>query len=320
MTRWKTSHNFAATSSKYMEPFKKILVCLDQSDLDNDIINATNKICELSPREVTFINVIPDFQVPDEMKKAFPKLVENALNERKEEIREILKEKFVWPNADVVIKVVQGQPAKAIISYANKGNFDLIISGRKEESSGVLKSRLARRSDCSFMMISENSKFNLRRILVPIDFSENSKLALERAVVFAGLVPEEVEVFAQNIYTVPSGYHYTGKSYDEFAEVMRQNSEKEFKNFMKGVDHGDQEIKPIYSLNDNDEFVSDIRDQARTLNVDLIIIGAKGQTAASAIFIGSKAERIVQMKTDTNMLVERKKGEKSGFMDFIDEL
>lgn len=303
-----------------MERYKKILVCLDQTNLDLDLINATNKICELMPREVTFINIIPDFNVPDDMKKAFPNLMENALSERKEEIREFLKEHFSWPDADIEIKVVQGQPAKSILKFANQGDYDLIVAGRKKSGSGVLKSRLARRANCSFLMIAEGSQFGMTSILVPVDFSDNSRLALEKAVDFARLVPNNVEIYAQNIYTVPSGYHYTGKTYDEFAGVMKENAEKDFEKFFKTVDNDGKKITPIYSHNDNDVFVSDIRDQAQNLGAELIIIGAKGQTTTSALFIGSKAERIVQMETNSSMLVVRKKGDKSGFMDFIDEL
>lgn len=303
-----------------MEPYKKILVCLDLTHIDHDVIAATNKICDMSPREVTFINVIPDFDIPEEMQKAFPNLIENAIEERKAEIREFLKEHFEWPNADIVIKVVQGQPAKAILKYSVKGDYDLIIAGRKKKGSGILRSRLARRADCSFLMIAEGRKFDLNKILVPVDFSDNSKLALEKAVHYARLVPNLVKIYAQNIYTVPTGYRYTGKTYDEFAEIMKENAMKDYEVFFRTVDNDGKKIRPIYSLNDNDEFVSDIRDEAKKRKIDLVIIGAKGQTPTSALFIGSKAERIVQMNIDCSMLVVRRKGEKAGFMDFIDEL
>ena len=169
-------------------------------------------------------------------------------------------------------------------------------------------------------MIAEGHRFDLKKILVPVDFSDYSRVAVEKAVDFARLVPNEVEIFAQNIYSVPQGYHYTGKSKEEFAEIMKDNSQKEYNAFMTTVNNDGKEIKPIFSHDDNEIFVSDIRDEAARLDVDLIIIGAKGQTSTSALFIGSKAERIVMMDTDSSMLMLRKKGDKSGFIDFIDSL
>jgi nucleotide-binding universal stress UspA family protein len=289
--------------------------------MDLELIAATGILCELAPREVHFINVIRDFTIPDALKKEFPDLLEKAKTERKEQLRAVLNEHFSWPDVDVHLKIAQSEPpAKAILKYAAKQDIDLIVAGRKKTGAAVLRSRLARRADCSFLMIAEGHKFDLKRILVPVDFSEYSKYALEKAVDFARLVPNLVEIYAQNVYSVPQGYHYTGKTREEFAQIMLDNSKKEYKAFMKKVDNDGKKINPIFSHDNNEEFVSDIRDEATRLNADLIIIGAKGQTSTSALFIGSKAERIVMMQTDSSMLVIRDKGDKAGFMDFIDAL
>jgi len=304
-----------------MERYQKILVCLDQSERDINLIKVGSKICELSPREITFVNVLREFDLPDQLKKEFPNFMDKAVEERKTEIRASVKEHFSWPDVDVNIKILQGQPAKAILKFASNNDIDLIISGRKtSDTLGVVRSRLARRADCSFLMIADGRQFELDRILVPIDFSEYSKMAILKAVDLAMLVPNEVEIYAQNIYAVPSGYHYAGKTFEEFAQIMKDNAMKDYQSFMKTVDTGGKEIKPIYSHDDNENFVSDVRDQAKKLDASLIIIGAKGQTATSALLIGSRAERLVMMETKSSMLVVREKGQKSGFKEFLREL
>ena len=308
-----------------MEKYDRILVCLDQSPLDVEIIRAADRICELSPREIIFINVIRDFTIPEEMLKEFPHFMEQALDERRSQIKSSVLTHFKHTELHFQIEVVQGDsPAKAILQFANGKQIDLIIAGRKKKStsSGVLMSRLARRSDCSFLMIAEGKPFDFTRILVPVDFSEHSALAIMKALDFANLssTPEKVEIFAQNVYTVPSGYHTTGKTHKEFAEIMKENAMKSYEAFIKGIDLAGKKIKPIYSLNDNDEFVSDIREQAKRHKTDLIIIGARGQTATSMLFLGSKAERIVMMHTGASMLVVRRRGDKAGFRDLLQEL
>jgi len=304
-----------------MESYKKILVCLEYSSLDTELIIAASRLSELQPKEIIFINVIPEFNLPEEVAAQFPNFEENTKKERKAELSEKISKHYpADAKASAKIEILQGQPAKAILKYAAKNKIDLIISGRKKNSLGVVKSRLARRADCSFLMIAEGLPFDLKRILVPVDFSEHSKLAVENAIEIAKIMPRKVEIFAQNVYSVPAGYHYTGKSYEEFAEIMRQNAEKDFKSFIRKVNTQGIKIKPIYSLDDNEDFVSDIKDEARKLEAELIIVGAKGQTSASALFIGSRAERIVMMPVHTSMLVVRKPGDKSGFMDFFQEL
>jgi len=304
-----------------MKVFHKILVCLEYSHLDVDLIRAVSQISKMEPDEIIFANVVPDFNLPEEVAAEFPNFEKNTIDERHKHLSEKIERHYSGStHLNQRIEILTGQPAKAILKFASKENVDLIISGKKKNSLGVVKSRLARRADSSFLMIAEGLPFDLRKILVPIDFSEHSKLAIEKAIQFARIMPKEVEIYAQNVYNVPAGYHYTGKSHKEFAQVMRENAEKDFRHFIQNIDTQGLDVKPIYSLDDNDDFVSDIKEHAEEMEVDLVIIGAKGQTSASALFIGSRAERIVMMPVHTSMLVTRKRGEKSGFMDFLQEL
>jgi nucleotide-binding universal stress UspA family protein len=304
-----------------MALYRKILVALEYSSIDRELIRASARLQELGTEEIIFVNVIPEFNLPEEISAQFPHFEENTIRERKEQLMEKIRQYFVGSDhVRTCVEILQGQPAKNLLKYASRHKVDLIVSGKKKNSLGVVKSRLARRADCSFLMIAEGLPFDLKRILVPIDFSEHSELAIQNAIAFAKIMSRDVEIFAQNVYNVPAGYHYTGKSYEDFAAVMKKNAEKDFQKFLRKVDTQGIEIKPIYSLDDNDDFVSDIQDKAEELEAGLVIVGAKGQTAASALFIGSRAERIVMMPVHTSMLVVRKPGEKSGVLDFIQEL
>ena len=52
-------------------------------------------------------------------------------------------------------------------------------------------------------------------------------------------------------------------------------------------------ISEVYSQDVNDNLASDIYDLADQIHPDFIIIGAKGRTAAAALFLGSLAEKMV---------------------------
>ena len=75
-----------------MEKYQKIMVCLDQTKRDINLIKAASKICELTPREITFVNVFGDFDLPAEMKKEFPNFMEKALEDRKKDEKAEFKE------------------------------------------------------------------------------------------------------------------------------------------------------------------------------------------------------------------------------------
>jgi len=306
-----------------MEPFKEILVGLDTSELDETLIRYASFIVDNSSAErVTFVNMIRNLNIPSEVKKEFPHLLENALEERRSLIESGVKKHFN-PAKKVKIKylVKRGQ-APMLLQEARKNNIDLIIIGQKKslDGTGVTTLRLARRASCNLLIVPENVEPKANKLLVPVDFSNHAKLALEQTIDFVVKTGIKSEIICQNVYAVPAGYHYTGKSFDEFAEIMKKNAQENFRKFMKKIDTRGQEIKEVYSLDTNDNLASDIYDLADEINPDFIIIGAKGRTAAAALFLGSLAEKMVNEKMNHPLLVVRFKGKNAGVIETLREI
>ena len=306
-----------------MYKFEKILVGLDQSDMDTQLIDAVCKVCQMSgSKEVYFINFIRDFHMPEELQKEFPDLLQKAIDERLKQIKLDVERIFTCPGVNVNYIVRQGQPTKEIMNFAHSKEIDLIVLGRKNEkpSGGVIINRLARRATCSLMIIPRGQETKLDKILVPSDFSDYSKDALEKAVELARNNDGETEIVIQNVYQVPSGYHYTGKTFDEFADVMVKHAEKDFKKFVSGLDLSDVKTTTLYTLDRLEDVITYIYSEARSQEADIVIIGAKGRTAAAALFIGSKAEKLIQINQEIPMIIVRPKGKSAGFREYLKEL
>lgn len=308
-----------------MEITKNVLVCLDASSLDEMIIQFASFIADNSYAEkITFINVIKNLDIPDEVLKEFPDMKKNALKERKDELNLKLKQWFAPKNKlSMSLKVIPGRGAKTVLEISQKEDIDLIVVGRKtmaEGSSGILPTRLARRASCNILIIPEGSQPKLDKILIPIDFSQYSIMAVEKAVEVADRYDGKVEITAQNVYCVPTGYHYSGKSYEEFAEVMKKNAQKDYTKFIKKIDTKSVEIKPIYNLDINDNLLSDIVDLAKVLSPNCIVVGAKGRTATAALFLGSFAEKLVNAHLEFPLLLVRPKGKNVGFIDYLKDI
>jgi nucleotide-binding universal stress UspA family protein len=101
---------------------------------------------------------------------------------------------------------------------------------------------------------------------------------------------------------------------------MKKNAEKDYKKFIKKIDTKDIKVKAVYSQDINDDVTSDMIDKAREINANAIIVGAKGRTATTAFFLGSIAERLIQIDHDIPLMVVRPKGKNAGFMEFLKEL
>lgn len=304
-----------------MYKFDKILVALDNSSMDDELIMAAGYIGHLSEsKEIHFINVIKDFETPENLLKQFPDLIDNALKDRKESLEEKVKKHFKNEKPNVIIKVIKGHVLKEILSYSSSAKSDLIIVGRKNErkSGGILNTRIARRASCSLMIIPSDSALRVKNVLVPIDFSEHSTLAFELAIRIARKTGAKITT--QNVYQIPVGYHYTGKSKKEFARVMEKHAGKAFAKLCKKVNLDGIEINQVYTRSHDEHIMEDVYSVAKKINADSIIIGAKGRTAATALFIGSKAEKLIQLDEEFPLIIVRPKGKNAGIIEYLKEL
>lgn len=307
-----------------MYNFDKILVGLDLSDIDAELIKAASFVSTtFRSKEIFFYNVIRDFHLPEEVVKEFPALMEQLIVDRKQEMKARVDQYYSFPEGiKVHYMVKQGLPTKKIMKFADEKKIDLIMVGRKPKpkSGGVMINRFARRASCSLLIVPKDFKYTMERLFVPIDFSDYSVNAMEQAVAIAASNAKKVKIIAQNVFNVPQGYHYTGKSYKEFASIMMENARKDYLKFIKQIDTKNIEIEPIYSLDRHDDVISVIFHTAKKYLADMIIIGAKGRNAATALFIGTNAEKLVQIDSEIPLMVVRPKGRTAGFLEYLKEI
>jgi nucleotide-binding universal stress UspA family protein len=310
--------------SNLMYPIKKLIVCLDQSPLDQTLIAFAGFIAKVNQvKKIYFANVIKNFSLPKEMQEEFPTLIEQMLAERKAYMEELVAAQFPKiKGLELSFVVKEGNLSKKILKLAEEKSVDLILLGRKVElvGTGVASQRLSRRASCSLLIIPEKSQPKFTKFLVPSDFSEHSKNALEEGILWAKKYGGETELFFQNVFTVPSGYHFTGKSFEEFTQLLKKDSESSFKKFIRKIDTKGIQITPVYTPDEDDNPVQEIVSTALALQADVILIGAKGKTGATALHIGSMAERLIQFNNQVPLLVSRPKGKNAGVLDYLVEI
>lgn len=307
-----------------MYQIKKLIVCLDNSTLDETLVRFASFISKANQtKKIYFTNVIRNLHIPKEVLEEFPNLIDNMVEEKKTHMKEVV-DKFFGDHEGIEFSFVvkEGQLSKKILKLAHEKSADMIIVGRKVNlpGTGVISQRLARRASCSLFIVPEGSSPKMERLLVPSDFSDYSKDAMEEAILIVEKYGGQAEIVCQNVFTIPSGYHFTGKSYDEFTSIMQMHAEINFKKFIRKIDTKGIEIQPVYTQDEDDDPLEDILAKAKEINADSIVIGAKGRTAATALFIGSMAERLIQLNDQFPLLVTRPKGKNAGILDYILEI
>jgi len=315
-----------------IQEIKKVVVGLSYTDLDKELVEYTNFLAETTEVEqIHFLHVV-NIHIPPKVLKEFPNLEKEAINERKEEVQAMVKE-HCHQNCGIEysVEVIQSSnKLKGLLQAIGNFDADLVVIGRvrNKEKSSVITQRLARRAPCQILIIPEGTYdrikggARIKKLLVPIDFSDYSALALERALTIArrNKKKHEIEIVCQHVFALPSGYHLSGKTENEFAEIMCNNAKESWEEFISEIDISGVNISIEYSRDINDDLTSDIRDLAMEIDADGIIIGSKGRTATAALFLGSFAERLITNTTNFSLLVVRKKKEYDGIIDRIKKL
>ena len=139
----------------------------------------------------------------------------------------------------------------------------------------------------------------MKKILVPVDFSECSEYALEVA---SNLAKEyNAEIIALHMLMTDSPAVSTAKEMPEGMYYIKL-AEKRFEEFLdKDFLEGITLIDAVY----NCKKVEELNAYALDNDVDLIIMGSHGSSGLSEVFVGSNTEKVVR-SSDIPVLVVKK--------------
>lgn len=278
-----------------------LLVCLDGTNLDDNLLEyASMMVGFFHNTKTTFIHVAPT----------------NMDTKLHHELKEKVDAKF---NVDCEkeVVVIQGTGAHHILGWEGLKEIDLVVLGIKPRSvsTGVNATKVLNGSLCSVMLVPVTNKIDVNRVLIPLDFSENSLRSLNTALRIKEHT--DIKIFLQHVFFVPTGYSSTGKTYEEFADIMLKNKQKEYEAFKKQNELDDSKFEVIFTL-DNDQKPSDnIYEMAQEKDIDLIIIASKGRTKAASMLLGSTAVSLVHYDEDVPCLVVKDKNESMSFFDAL---
>lgn len=294
------------------------VVALDFSKMDSSILNYTRFLSTIfQPEKIHFINVIKEVEIFTYLSGEYLGYSNQLIVDQKLILEHKVNTYFENSGISYECHINSGAPFDEVIDIVFRKKADLVIAGRKKVSKGhgIVSDRLSRNLPCSFLIVPEGYEPMLHNILVATDFSNHSSLAMQEAVEI-GLVNNDIEIniIANNTYSVPMGYSKSGKSYEEFADVMKLNAAKEMNQWLKKFQY---DIKPVLTLNEDNSEEKEILKTAEENKIDLIIIGSKGQTKASLALLGSTTMKMLKLNDKIPTLIIKQPGEN---LDFIGAL
>ncbi|MGY6522138.1 MAG: universal stress protein [Mongoliitalea sp.] len=303
-----------------MKNFERAMVGLDLSEMDEIILPKVFALANLlGLKKLYFVHIAKDFVIPEEIKKNYPNLAVPVDETLEKEIQQSLKSFSIPEGLEYEIIILEGKAMLNVLKTASNKDVDLIIMGRKERlaGSGSLAKSMAQKAPCSVLFLTEDTNVDVpKKILIPMDFSSHSILTLQ----FAERVSSELgaAVLGLHIYEVPIGYYKTGKSFEEFAQLMKKHAEDDFQAFLKRNNH--PAIDCVFELKTNIGRAELIIQSAKNNNADMVMMGSRGRTGSAAVLLGSVSEDLVQKNNQLPMLIVKKKGETMGFLDALSRI
>jgi nucleotide-binding universal stress UspA family protein len=167
------------------------------------------------------------------------------------------------------------------------------MKAKPTQNSGAVTLELNRRDDLlmdAATRTAVKSPFKLKRILVPIDFSDCSKKALQYALPLA----KEHQAAVTLLYVVPPAYgagEYGGMDYAQLETSMSEGGAKELEKLAMDEVRGQVSADTLVRVGSP---ALNIVEVARTLPADLIVISTHGRPGLKHVLLGSVAEHVVQ--------------------------
>ena len=128
----------------------------------------------------------------------------------------------------------------------------------------------------------------IKKVLVPVDFSENSKKILEAAEDFSRMCQAQLHVvFVVQSFDDYSGFFVPHMPVAKFEEEMVQAAEQKMEKFL--VDHKNVQAKVLVG-----DVAEEIIRHSEESGMDLIFMGTHGYKGLEKVMFGSVAEKVVR--------------------------
>jgi universal stress protein A len=209
--------------------------------------------------------------------------------------------------------VVKGGAYKAVCQLARRLDADLIVTtthghtGLRHVFLGSTAERIVQHAPCGVLVVRDherefvhenggtpesNDSIRLKKILVPLDFSDCSMVGLESAVQFAKIWGARLVVFnCVPLQTFAMYGEYGGRDLTALTNYAQKAAKEGMALVVSSVKSKDLVVEGVIELG---EPAQAICDYARSHEVDLIVTATHGSTGLRHVLLGSTAEHVVR--------------------------
>jgi nucleotide-binding universal stress UspA family protein len=291
-----------------------ILVPLDFSEFSDKALDFTLSIAAKFQSEITLFHAVVLFQ-DDVGEEQRLQEYEEWIKRREQNIHlqmnnSLQKTKNCGLSVTSIIR--RGvNAADVILEYLEHHSYDLVImgthgrTGLKHLLLGSVAEKVVRLSPIPVMTIHRSlQKFQISKILTPIDFSIYSKNAADDAIAFASHLGSSIEFIHVIEYDIHPSFYTAGiESIFQIDKGLKNRVVINLKEFLS--DQLEPDLQAEYVVREGKAH-KEIVDYAKDSKSDLIVIATHGLTGLDYILLGSTAEKVVRSAGCPVLTVKRK--------------
>lgn len=275
-----------------MKRYQTILVGAALDDRDTTTLRHAARFAQAAESKAVYVaHVAPSFDLPAEVTGKPSELVVPVDEEIEQGLRTLFEShRSLFPESTSVhVCARHGSLVPELVQLLAQKSTDLFCLGRRPPQEHDLLSdsamALVRKAPCSAFVIPPGVEACYDRILVPVDFSDHSREALDVACAIAHSMPG-ASVTVQHTYEVPLGWHKSPHSYEEFAAIMKGHAERHWNELLPKVNFRGVPWNVRFDL--GDKVPKTILAVAEEIDANLIVMGSHGRTRPCGVPAGPR--------------------------------
>jgi nucleotide-binding universal stress UspA family protein len=307
---------------------RRVLVPIDFSPESLKTLRYAKRLGERFRAKLHLVHVItpPLTFLPQQTPLSFTNFSKDLAADASERLGKLADE-FSLPKTPKPYSLCSGALADEINTAARVTRAELIaiatrgFTGLKRAFVGSTTESVLRNAPCPVLVVRENVRrskgpgarkarpaLQFRKILVPLDFSEPSRLGLEYALGFAEEFHATVVLF-HSVFVSPylMGNRVTAPQVPMLIESEQKSARTEMENLREAISRKGGMVETKVVLGSP---VEEIGKYVRKAGVDLIITSTHGRSGLQRVFIGSTAERIVRYAPCPVLVVPNRSAQK----------
>lgn len=293
--------------------FQHILVPIDFSEFSDKAVETAFSLAERFQAKITLAHVIVLFQEDFDEESRFQEYEEFVKKREGKAWQQIqsLQGKAADRKISVNSVLLRGfAPTDALLEHIEENKYDLIVmglhgrTGLKHHVQGSVAEKMVRVAPIPVLTIHRSvQKFDIERILVPVDFSNHSRQAVDYAAGIARTFNGKIIFFhAIEPEVYPSAYEYNNGPLMDLDPNLQTTVLKNLKEFVAdAVDENLVEDYVVMKGLAHKEIVS----YAGENHIDLLVIATHGLTGLEYILLGSTAEKVTRWATCPVLTIKR---------------